>query len=166
MTDMKASDQDVNRAIRSWLHEDRHEDASRIAGAVLDHVEATPRRRATWWPAWRTQHVNKMVALGLGAAAVVVALFVGAQFLGSSTPNVGGPGVEPTPTPTAEPTPTPLPPAEGGVPEGPFMILTGQGDTPETNHPPLTVTVPAPGWNGDEGAESSSRIGKDRMGPE
>jgi RNA polymerase sigma-70 factor (ECF subfamily) len=38
-------DGDVTRAIRSWLHEDRREDASRIAAAVLDRVEATPRRR-------------------------------------------------------------------------------------------------------------------------
>ena len=47
MTDFNASDRDVNRAIRSWLHEDRHEDASRIAGAVLDQVETTPQRRST-----------------------------------------------------------------------------------------------------------------------
>ena len=54
MTDFNTSDRDVNRAIRSWLHEDRHEDVSRIAGAVLDRVEATPQRRTTWWPAWRS----------------------------------------------------------------------------------------------------------------
>ena len=36
MTDFNASDRDVTRAIRSWLHEDRHEDVSRIAAAVLD----------------------------------------------------------------------------------------------------------------------------------
>ncbi len=47
MSDFNASDRDVTRAIRSWLHEDRHEDVSRIAAAVLDRVEATPRRRAT-----------------------------------------------------------------------------------------------------------------------
>ena len=41
MTDFNASDRDVTRAIRSWLHEDRHEDVSRIAGAVLDQVETT-----------------------------------------------------------------------------------------------------------------------------
>ena len=53
MSDFNASDRDVTRAIRSWLHEDRHEDASRISAAVLDRVEATPRRRARWWPARR-----------------------------------------------------------------------------------------------------------------
>ena len=73
MTDFKTSDRDVNRAIRSWLHEDRHEDVSRVAGAVLDQVDTIPQRRATWWPARRTPTMNKFLAIGLGAAAVVVA---------------------------------------------------------------------------------------------
>ena len=64
MTDFNASDRDVNRAIRSWLHEDRHEDVSRIAGAVLDQVEATPQRRARWWPARRTPTMNKFLRHG------------------------------------------------------------------------------------------------------
>ena len=84
MTNDRASDRDVNRAIRSWLHEDRHEDVSRVAGAVLDQVETIPQRRATWWPAWRTPTMNKLLTYGLGAAAVVVLLLVGAQFVGSS----------------------------------------------------------------------------------
>ena len=71
MTDFNASDRDVSRAIRSWLHEDRHEDASRIAGAVLDRVDTTPRRRITWWPARRMPIVNRFVTIGLGTAAAV-----------------------------------------------------------------------------------------------
>jgi hypothetical protein len=153
MTDFNASDRDVSRAIRSWLHADRHEDASRVAGAVLDQIEATPRRRATWWPAWRTSTVNRIFGFGLAAAAVVVALVVGVQLLSSPGANLGGPGDEPTPSPTADPTPEPTgsPSAEGGLPEGPFMIRTGEGDTPENAGPPLTVTIPASGWDGDEG---------------
>ena len=152
MTDFKTSDRDVNRAIRSWLREDRHEDASRIAGAVLDHVEATPRRRTTWWSARRTPLMNKVVGFGIAAAAVVVALVVGVQLLSSPGSNLGGPGDEPTPSPTAEPTPepTPSPSAEGGLPEGPFLILSGQDDNGETVHPPLTVAIPAPGWTSGE----------------
>ena len=105
MTDFKTSNRDVNRAIRSWLHEDRHEDVSRIAGAVLDQVDATPQRRSTWWPARRTPTMNKFVTIGLGAAAVVVLLFVGAQLLGS--PGTRGMGGQPTPSGTAEATPAP-----------------------------------------------------------
>ena len=118
MTDFKTSDRDVNRAIRSWLHEDRHEDASRLAGAVLDRVEATPRRRATWWPARRTTTVSKFLAIGLGAAAVIVAVFVGAQLFGSPS---GGLGSQPTatPQPTASPEPTFSPEPSASPPASP-----------------------------------------------
>jgi len=151
MTDIQTSDRDVNRAIRSWLHEDRHEDASRLAGAVLDRVEATPRRRASWWPARRIPVMNKIVTIGLGAAAVVVALLIGAQMLSSPGTNLGVPGEEPTPSATAEPTTEPTP--EGLLPEGPHMILDGQTQTgdPADSIPPLTVTIPAPDWSGEVG---------------
>lgn len=103
MTDFNASDQDVSRVIRSWLHEDRHEDVSRIAGAVLDRVDTIPQRRATRWPAWRTPVMNKIATYGLGAAAVVVlALVVGVQLFGSSD---GETGSQPTPSPTVDPPP-------------------------------------------------------------
>lgn len=165
MKDIRTTDQDVSRAIRSWLHADRHEDASRVAGAVLDQMEATPRRRALWWPARRTPVMNKIVGLGLAAAAAVVALFVGTQLLSSPGTNLGGPPVEPAPTSTVEPTPdpTPSPSAQGGAPEGPWMILDGRNDDGETEHPPLTVTIPAPGWDGDE---AGGILLKDWDGPE
>jgi hypothetical protein len=153
MTDFNASDRDVNRAIRSWLREDRHEDASRIAGAVLDQVETTPKRRATWWPARRTPTMNKIVGFGLAAAAVVAVVLIGSQLFGSPA-NIGGPGDEPTPSATAEPTPdpTPEPTPVGLLPEGPHMILDGAepGD-PADSIPPLTVTIPAPDWYGEVG---------------
>jgi hypothetical protein len=141
MNDIKTTDRDVNRAIRSWLHEDRHEDASRIAGAVLDHVEATPQRRAGWL-AWRPPTMNKFVTIGLGAAAVVVvAVFVGAQLFGSPT---GGIGTQTTPSPEPTATPEPSPLAAGGLPEGPHLLLevTDSGV-------PITVTIAAPLWHGE-----------------
>jgi hypothetical protein len=141
MTDFKTSDRDVNRAIRSWLHEDRHEDASRLAGAVLDQVESTPRRRVTWWPARRTPMMNKLVGFGLAAAAVVVALIVGAQLFASPS-NVGS-GDEPTPTPV--PTATGEPSPQGLLPQRPHNLWS---------HPlgvTIDVTIPAPGWYGEPG---------------
>ncbi len=149
MTDFKTSDRDVNRAIRSWLREDRHEDVSRVAGAVLDQVDTIPQRRATWWPARRTPTMNKFLAIGLGAAAVIVVLIVGVQLFTSPGTNVGGPGDELTPTATVEPTPSPA--ADAGLPEGPFLILDGQIDDSADSFPPLTVTIPAPDWYGEVG---------------
>ena len=110
MTDFKTSDRDVNRAIRSWLREDRHEDVSRVAGAVLDQVDTIPQRRATWWPAGRTPTVNRIFGFGLAAAAVVVVLIVGAQFVGSrGNGGVGaGPTATPEPTATLQPSPSPI----------------------------------------------------------
>ena len=46
--------------------------------------------------------MNKLIPVGLGAAALVVALLLGSRFIGSPSSNVGGPAVEPTAT--AEPT--------------------------------------------------------------
>ena len=63
--------------------------------------------------------MNKIVTFGLAAAAVVVAVFIGAQVLGSPS---GGVGFQPTetsmPTATPEPsaTPTPSPPAPTAPP--------------------------------------------------
>jgi hypothetical protein len=146
MTDFKTSDRDVNRAIRSWLHEDRHEDVSRVTGAVLDQVDTIPQRRATRWPARRTPTMNKSLAIGLCAAAVVVAVLVGAQIF--SSPN-GGVGAGPTPTATAEPTPepTPSPSAEAALEQGPFLVFDPATQTaPFDDGPPITVTIPASGW--------------------
>jgi hypothetical protein len=144
MTDFNASDRDVNRAIRSWLHEDRHEDVSRIAGAVLDQVETTRQRRATWWPARRTSTVNKILGFGIAAAAVVVALVIGSQLLGPPAPSgVGGaPTSEPSPTAVASPSAAePSPSIEADLDEGPFLYFNGSI--------PITVTIPAPGWSVD-----------------
>jgi hypothetical protein len=152
MTDYNASDREVSRAIRSWLHVDRHEDVSRIAGAVLTQAETTPQRRTPWWPARRIPTMNKFATVALGAAAVVVALFIGVQLF--NTPD-GGTGSEPSSSPeasVAEPTTEPSSePTSDGLPEGPFLILDGQTDDPADSIPPLTVTIPAPGWDGEEG---------------
>ncbi len=136
MTDFKTSDRDVNRAIRSWLHEDRHEDASRVAGAVLSQAEATPQRRATWWPARRFPEMNNVTKFGLAAAAVVAVLLVGSQLFGSA----GGLGAGPTAEPTATPEPSAAEPSPSSAAdlEGPFVL----GD-----ELPITVTIAAPGWS-------------------
>ena len=98
MTDFNASDRDVTRAIRSWLHEDRHEDVSRVAGAVLDRLDTTPQRRS-WWPARRSNSMSTYAKLIAAAAAVLVVAVVGYQFL----PGSGGVGGQPTVAPSPSP---------------------------------------------------------------
>jgi hypothetical protein len=114
MSEPRTSDRNVDRVIRSWLHEDRHEDVSRVAGAVLDLLDTTPQRRSPWWPARRIPFMNKPFSLGLGAAAVVAALVIGAQVLGPPAPDGVGsvpsasPSLTPAPNATAEPSPSPM----------------------------------------------------------
>jgi hypothetical protein len=99
--------------------------------------------------------MNKILTIGLGAAVVVVvALLAATQLLGGPS-GVGGPGEEPSPSadpssvvPTSEPSPS----AEGGLPEGPHLLSNGGGgDAGDVLTPPLTVTIPGPGWEGDAG---------------
>ena len=114
--------------------------------------------------------MNKFLAIGLGAAAVVVALFVGYQVFGSPNANIGGPGADPTPTATAEPTqdPTPSPSAEAGLPHGPFLI-TGEDGAVDGGPVEITVDIASPGWDylsafdalgkNDDGLDSPETVG-------
>ena len=68
-----STDRDTTRIVRSWLRTAEHESADRVLGTVLDRLDATPQRRATWWPARRLPELNNTAKLVLGAAAVVVA---------------------------------------------------------------------------------------------
>lgn len=86
--------------------------------------------------------MNKIVPIGLGAAAVVVALVVGTQLLGPPAPGGVGGAPSASPSPTAEPS-VAAPSAAGGLPEGPFTIV----DEATPNAPlRITVTIPASGW--------------------
>jgi hypothetical protein len=75
-----STENDVARSLRSWLREDRHEDADRVLDAVFDQVPATPQRRAGWL-ARRFPPMNNTIRIGIAAAAVVVLTIVGWRFL-------------------------------------------------------------------------------------
>ncbi|HVL52998.1 MAG TPA: hypothetical protein VM344_01910 [Vitreimonas sp.] len=138
-------DPETTRIVRSWLDEGVTELPDRVLDTVLDELPATPQRRPIW-SAWRTPIMNKIIATGLGAAAVVIALVVGAQLFGTTAGGVGGPGPDattPTPEPTAEPTPKPTSTPEAGLPVGPLAYgYPGMSD----DVPRITLTIPAPGW--------------------
>jgi hypothetical protein len=121
-----STDNDVARSLRSWLSENRHEDADRVLDVVFDQIPATPQRSAGWL-AWRFPPMNNAVRIGLAALAVLVIAFLGIRFLGPS--NTGGP--------VATPTPAPLP-SSGPLAPGSY-VMTANAQVP------FTFTVPA-GW--------------------
>jgi hypothetical protein len=124
-----STDRDVTRIVRSWLHEDAHEDADRILNLVLDEIDTTPQRRAGWL-ARRAPRMNNALKIVLAAAAVVVVAVAVINFLPRDG-GVGGPDV-------ASPSPTPGPSYEA-------TRLTVAGS--EAPGPALSLTVGLPeGW--------------------
>jgi hypothetical protein len=136
---------DPDRLIHEFLLEGEEQLQDQVYDAVRAEIEQK-RQRAGIGP-WRFPEMNKFLAIGLGSAAVVVALLIGAQLLGSPDGglNVGG---DPTPTasPESTPEPTPSPSADAG---SAYVIADGQEANPEDAYPPLTVTLPA-GWGIDD----------------
>jgi hypothetical protein len=105
---------DIDRQLNDFLADGPTELPYQSFDAVRDRTEQTG-QRVVIGP-WRLPEMNKIVTIGLAAAALVVAVFVGAQLLGSPG---GGLGSQPSPTPdptatpapTATPEPSPSPPA-------------------------------------------------------
>lgn len=143
---------DPDRLIHAFLLEGEETMGDQVYDAVRAEIEQT-RQRAFIGP-WRMPTMNKIVGLGLAAAAVVVAVLIGAQFLGSPSGNVGGPGGDATATPVPEPTPTsepsaaaPTSSADAFLPEGPFLVWDPLvSDPPFEGAPSVTMTIPASGW--------------------
>ena len=138
-----STDRDTERIVRSWLRAEENESADRVLGTVLDRLAATPQRRATWWPPRRTPFMNRMLTIGGAAAAVLLAVVLGAQLLGP-TGGTGAPGNEPSPTPG---TSVAVPSAEPSV-EPSTAPSTANLSLPQ--YPiAITATVTAAGWSGD-----------------
>ena len=100
------SSRDPDRLIHDFVLEGEEQLPDQVYDAVRGVIEQK-RQRVVFGP-WRTPTMNKIVTIGLTAAAVVVALFLGAQFFGVPS---GGVGSQPTATP--EPTPVAVPLASG-----------------------------------------------------
>ena len=95
---------DPDRLIHEFLFEGEEQLQDQVYDAVRAEIEQ--KRQRAGFGLWRTPTMNKFLAIGLGAAAVVVALFVGYQLFGSPH---GGLGADPSATATSEPTPEPTP---------------------------------------------------------
>jgi hypothetical protein len=111
-----STERDVTRSVRSWLKEDRHEDADRVLDLVLDQLDTTPQRRAGWL-ARRFPFMNSTtLRYGIAAAVVVAAAVLGFSFLARPNDDVGPSSPSPSTAQSADPS------AESSIP-----LLTDQG---------------------------------------
>lgn len=97
--------------------------------------------------------MNTTLKFGLAAAVVVAAALIGVNLLGTS-PNVGGPESDPTPTggtthssePSATPQPTPTSTPWSGLPAGPFDVAGSDGAV-DGGPVRVFVDIASPGWS-------------------
>ena len=136
-----SADRDVTRIVRSWLHEDAHEDADRILNLVLEEIDTTPQRRPSWVARRFPPMNSNFVRVALVAAALVIIAVVGYRFLGDS--NTGDPDATQTPQPTASPAVIPPLHEDGPLAAGTYRLRPFASGT-------MTVdaTVPGGGWLG------------------
>jgi hypothetical protein len=126
------------------IHQFLLEGSERLPDPIYDEVRATidrTRQRVVIGP-WRTTlDMNKLLAYGLGAAAVVAVLFIGIQLFGPPAQGGVGAGPSPAPSSTSAPTADSLSPAPWtGLPEGSFVVTT------EDDAVQVTVQIAAPNW--------------------
>lgn len=129
---------DLDRQLNDFLRDGPDELPYESFDAVRNRTNLTS-QRAVLGP-WRLPDMNKFLVFGAGAAAVVVAVIIGAQLLGSP----GGIGADPTPIATPEPTPAPS--SEAGLPRGPFLI-TGADGPVDGGPVDITVEIASSGWS-------------------
>jgi len=135
-----STDNDVARALRSWLREARHEDADRVLDLVFDQIPATPQRRANWL-ARRFPPMNNTIRFAVAAAVVVVAAFVGYQLIAG--PSVG----DQSPSPSASSAPSALPSAGPNVlPLGSDQPLSAGTYSLDDGFPVRITFVVPEGW--------------------
>ena len=130
---------DLDRQLRAFLADGPTELPDPSFDAVRDRMETT-RQRVVLGP-WRVPDMSKFVPYALGAAAVVVALAVGIQFLRPAEPS--GPAAVPSAQPSALPSPTPAAspssrPIQGTLQAGRYTAALPVDDT-------MTVAFTVPG---------------------
>lgn len=137
---------DPDRLIHAFLMEGPTDLADQVYDAVRATIEQK-RQRVVVGP-WRTPIMNKFVPIGLGAAAVVVALLVGTRLLGAPAPAGigGGPSAEPSATaePSSSVAATLVPRPIGRLEPGTYAI--SNVDPPIRTLVRYTFEVPA-GWD-------------------
>ncbi len=88
---------DPDRMIHAFLFDGEEQLHDQIYDAIRAEIEQK-RQRAVFGP-WRLPIMNKLVPIGLGAAAVVGVLLLGSRLLGPPS-GPGGQSIEPSPSPS------------------------------------------------------------------
>jgi hypothetical protein len=135
-----STDRDTTRIVRSWLRTEENESADRVLGTVLDRLDTTPQRHASWWPARRLSTMNNVIKYGLTATVVAAAALLGFNFLVApnvGSPNDGRPSERPGASISAE---LPLLTEQDGPLQPGTYVVT------EVEPLRLAITVPA-GWS-------------------
>jgi hypothetical protein len=127
---------DPDRLIHTFLQEGAAQLHDQVYDAVRADIERRP-QRVVIGP-WRMPPLNKLLSVGLGAAAVVVAFVIATRVLPGAPI---GPGVAQSITPNPSPSPS-ASPSSAGLAQGPFLLLD-VGDVR------MTATIAAPAWSGD-----------------
>ncbi len=104
---------DLDRQLNAFLLDGPTSLPDSSFDAVRDRTEQT-RQRVVLGP-WRVPTLNKLIPIGLGAAALVVALLLGSRFIGSPSSNVGGPASEPPASAAPSEAPSSSGPGIGGA---------------------------------------------------
>jgi hypothetical protein len=109
---------DLDRQLNDLLRDGPAELPYQSFDAVRARTEQTAQRVVVG--PWRLPEMNKIVTIGLGATAVVVLLFVGAQLFGSPSGGLGGAPSQAAEPSVAEPTASPEPSPSAAAPAPPL----------------------------------------------
>ena len=115
-------DDDFIVHLEGYLEE--YEGSTPLPNEVRDAIRAQlplTHQRPAWWPVRRFPEMNNVMKLSLVAAAVVVAAFLGYNYL--VAPNIGGPSLgDPTPSPSPVPTPIQALNGQDPLPAGRYQV--------------------------------------------
>ena len=119
---------DLDRQLNAFLLDGPTSLPDSSFDAVRDRTEQT-RQRVVLGP-WRVPTLNKLIPIGLGAAALVAVLLLGSRFIGSPSSNVGGPASQP--------------PASAAPSEAPASAAPASAAPSPVSPPPLTQSFTSP----------------------
>ena len=148
---------DIDRLLGQWFSDGPTEVPDRVIDVVADRIERQSQRPA-WRLQWKDIHVNTYLKPLAAVAAVVVVAVVGYNLLPGASTGVGGPAATPSPSATTRPGPTSSPspsvaPSPSDVPN-PTNAAVGRlapgAHTSRAFTYPITYTVPAGWYNGED----------------